>query len=566
MVRSMLKIMLPKERWAYLGFIALTAISGFVELTSVISIVPYISYLSGNEVKPTNGIYEWFWNLGQFSDKGTFSVSLGLFTIIAIGLSSIYLAAQNWLTFKFIFKMGGSLINRLYRLYVFQPYMFFLNRNSNELIRNIFVEMNRVIQGIYLPLNIIISRGFVVLILLGLLVYTDPVLALLSALVLGLGYLFVFLIVKKRLERTSKEAIASRQEAFSFAVESFMTIKDLKLYQQEGKFSERFRNLFDKSLRPETNQAIISVIPRFLIEFLTFGGIVLILLYLMGSAKDFASIIPVISVYAFSTYKMVPYLQQIYQSAVNIQFSRPSLDVLIRESSLPIKAKVLEKPSLNKTEGERDSGDIVLRDVSFQYPGMEKKVLDQINLEIKKNQVIGIIGKTGSGKSTLVDLILGLLQPTNGEIILDRSLIGYVPQQIILWDQSITRNIAFTIAGEQVNQELLEESVKTANLYNFIKNDLPQQWETKVGDRGVRLSGGQRQRIGLARALYRNPSILILDEATSALDNETEALVMDALNALGGKKTIIMIAHRLSTLDRCDAVYEVTGGKLEKVR
>lgn len=560
-MKALLQFLTHKEKVSILIFLGFSLIAALAEMVSVLSLVPFISHLSNPEVLPNSFIYTWFWNTFDFREMGAFSFAMGVVTITALGLSAAFLSFFFWLAFRFIFKMGSSLSTRLFDLYLRQPYSFFLKKNSTELIKNTMIEMNRVIHGVLLPINMILSRGLVVFILICVMVATDPLLALVSLGVLGLAYLLVFTIFKKKLLVSAKIALKYREESLKMATEIFASIKELKLYELTEQSSELFRKTFSRSIKPESHQATIGVLPKYLIEFITFGGIILILLYLIGQSMNFSSIIPTISVFAFSTYKLIPYLQQLYQASVTIRFSLPSLLAVTREMGLLRNHNSRVRFVPNHVQ----EGTVSIRDVSFSYGADRPIVLEKLNLEIQPKTITGIVGITGSGKTTLIDLILGLLNPLAGEIVVYTQKIGYVPQQIVLWDDTIARNIAFTGPDEALDENLLWKVAKMSQLLDFVQ-ELPEGFLTKVGEKGLRLSGGQRQRIGLARALYREPSLLILDEATSALDQETEKTVLNSILDTQGNKTIIMIAHRLTTLEKCDQIYEVKEGHLERVR
>ena len=315
--------------------------------------------------------------------------------------------------------------------------------------------------------------------------------------------------------------------------------------------------IFAKS---QATYKIINVLPRFLVEIVSFGGILLILLYIMFQTGTFINALPIITLYVFAAYRLMPAMQKIYGSITQLTFIGPSVDSLYNDFK--------NLKSLNANEEDQNilsfNENITLKNVNFNYPETSKKALKDINLSIPCKSTVGLIGATGSGKSTTIDIILGLLEPQNGTLEVDghiitqqnlrswQNSIGYVPQHIYLMDNSVATNIAFGIDPKEIDQKAVEKAAKIANLHDFVTNELPKKYQTIIGENGSRLSGGQRQRIGIARALYHNPKVLILDEATSALDNETEKLVMDAIYKLNKKITVILIAHRLNTVKNCD--------------
>jgi ABC-type multidrug transport system fused ATPase/permease subunit len=301
-----------------------------------------------------------------------------------------------------------------------------------------------------------------------------------------------------------------------------------------------------------------------------FGGIILLILYLMTLKGNFINSIPIISLYVFAGYRLMPALQQIYRSLIQIRYSGPAVDLLTNN------LKNLNSPKVNQyTDSLKLNKCIELKNINFTYPNSSRKALEDVSMIIPAKSFIGLIGSTGSGKTTIVDIILGLLDPQKGHLEVDgtrinreniqawQRSIGYVPQHIYLSDDTVAANIAFGVETENINYDDIERASRIANLHEFVANELPNQYQTEVGERGVRLSGGQRQRIGIARALYHNPEVLILDEATSALDNLTERAVMEAVNNLNDNITVIIIAHRLTTVKKCDKIFHLEKGKLK---
>ena len=307
-----------------------------------------------------------------------------------------------------------------------------------------------------------------------------------------------------------------------------------------------------------------------MLEAIGFGGIILMILYKMTQAGSLINALPIISLYVFAGYRLMPALQQAYASFTQLSFISPSLDKLYDD------LKSLKPHNYSQDQGTLSlNKTISLKHIYYNYPGTSRSALKDISLTINAKSIVGFVGITGSGKSTTVDIILGLLEAQKGSLEVDGKVIGkqnsrswqrsigYVPQHIYLSDDTIAANIAFGVELKDINQDMVKKASKIANLHDFITDELPKQYETTIGERGVRLSGGQRQRIGIARALYHNPKVLILDEATSALDNQTEKAVMDAINNLSKNITIILIAHRLSTVKNCDTIFLLDKGQLQ---
>jgi ABC-type multidrug transport system fused ATPase/permease subunit len=408
--------------------------------------------------------------------------------------------------------------------------------------------------------------------LVGLLVVISPGVALSAALGIGGTYALIFRFARRRLARHGEHQIAAHAARHRVASEAFGGIKDVKLMGLESRYGELYETPSREFVEAVAMGQIIGELPRFFLEAIAFGGLVLIVLgLLILQEARLAEVLPMLGVFGFAVLKIFPSIQQIYHSLSSMRFAAPIITKLYAEladnAHLPA-SRTAPVPPLSITRT------LDLENVHFAYPAAGRTALDGLSLSIMANTTVGIVGGTGAGKTTAVDIILGLLSPDSGRIMVDgvplgpdtlrswQSTIGYVPQQIFLSDDSVAANIAFGLQPDARDMAMIERAARLAELHDFVTRDLPQGYDTKVGERGVRLSGGQRQRIGIARALYRDPSVLILDEATSALDNLTERAVMDAVTNLAHAKTIIMIAHRLTTVRACDTIFLLENGKL----
>jgi ATP-binding cassette, subfamily B, bacterial PglK len=464
-----------------------------------------------------------------------------------------------------------SIGKRLVEGYLHQPYSWFLNRHSADLGKTILSEVSVVIDNGMLPLLILLSQSTVALALLILLIIVDPLLALSVGVVLGLAYAGIFVVMSGWLKRLGQARIKANQARYTAVSEAFGAAKEVKVGGLEQAYIQRFSKPAEIYAKGQATAQIIAQLPRFALEAVAFGGMLLVMLYLMTKSGSFAVALPIIALYAFAGYRLMPALQQIYGAFTQLRFAGPALDAL-------------HKDLINLEEADGQQGHltplpltqaITLNQVSYCYPNAPQPALKGIDLTIPAHSTVGFVGATGSGKTTTVDVILGLLEPQEGHLSIDgqpitaanrrqwQRAIGYVPQHIYLADDSVAANIAFGVNAKDIDQQAVERAAKIANLQEFVVNDLPNGYATTVGERGVRLSGGQRQRIGIARALYHNPQVLILDEATSALDNLTEQAVMEAVNNLGHDITIILIAHRLSTVRQCDQIYLLERGEVK---
>ena len=444
-----------------------------------------------------------------------------------------------------------------------------LDHHSADIGKNILSEVSTVISSGITPIIEIIAKSIVVIAIITLLVITDPMLALIIGLSLGGAYLLIFIFIRNFFKKVGKRRYLNNQLRFKTVVEAFGAAKEVKVKGLEKIYTQRFSGPAYIYAQSNASAQIFAQLPRFILEAITFGGVLLMILYFMKQSGSFNLVIPILSLYVFAGYRLMPALQRIYSSFTQLTFVGPSLEKLYED------IKNLQSFDTNISQDKLlFNKSITLKNIHYNYPNSSRTVLKNINLEIPIKSTIGLVGATGCGKTTTVDIILGLLEAQKGNLEIDGKIItkknirswqrniGYVPQHIYLSDDTIESNIAFGEENKNINQEAVEKASKIANLHNFVSDELPHKYLTKIGERGVRLSGGQRQRIGIARALYHNPQVLILDEATSALDNQTEKAVMDAVNNLNKDKTIILIAHRLSTVKNCDTIFLLDKGQL----
>ena len=389
--------------------------------------------------------------------------------------------------------------------------------------------------------------------------------------VIGGAYVLIYYLLRIILDQIGRERLSANESRFKSINESFGASKEIKVAGLEQTFINRFSNSSLTYAKHQASAQLINSLPRFIIEAIVFGGMLLLVAYIILKLGNFSNALPIITLYAFAGYRLIPSLQQIYIASVALKFSKAPIDALYND------LKNLNVSNSNHNQDQEIlpfNKSITLKQIHYNYPNSSRKVLDNINLTIDAKKTVGIVGSSGSGKTTTVDIITGLLEPQKGTIEIDgevitkknvkawRRSIGYVPQHIHLNDDSIAANIAFGVDFKNINYQSVEKAAKAANLHEFVENKLPGKYQTIIGEQGVRLSGGQRQRIGIARALYHNPKVLIFDEATSALDNQTEETIIKELYNLRKDITIIMIAHRLNTLKDCDIIFKLENGKI----
>ena len=547
-----------------------------LETLGVASILPFMHVVSNPELVQENRWFSIVYDELGFSSTDSFLLFLGLVALGMIMLNNSFSALTTWLMHRFAWNQNHRLSTRLLERYMDRPYSFYLSRNTAGLSKNILSEVNSVIQGIVLAALRFVCRLLVALLIIGLLAVVDPRLALIVGSVLGGAYALVYILVRKRQRRLGRERFLQNGSRFQVAGEALSGIKELKILGRERSFLRRFRIPSGRYCSVSASNQVVGSLPKYALETIAYGGVLLIVLYSLRFSGDIRDMLPVLSLYVFAGYRLMPSLNEIFTTAVQIRFNQPALnhlhgDLMGYQSGREISANRVKEeteriplPLLNA---------LVLRDVSFVYPNAELASLESVDLTITPHQVVGFVGETGAGKTTLVDIILGLLTPTKGDLEVDGEPLrgerllrwqrscGYIPQVIFLSDDTIRANIAFGVPIEAVDNEAVKRAAHVAQIDDFIAS-LPEGYDTVVGERGVRLSGGQRQRIGIARALYHDPDVLVMDEATSSLDGATEAAVMEMIHHLGKLKTLIVIAHRLSTVRACDVIYLLQDGKI----
>jgi len=573
-LNNLLSLLTSPERKRAGVLMGMTMVMAFLDMLGVASILPFIAVLATPELVQTNiALSTAFTTSHEIGIRTTeqFLFALGVLVFLLLVASMAFKALTTYAQIRFALMREYSIGKRLVEGYLHQPYSWFLNRHSAELGKTILSEVSTVISNGMLPLITLMAQSMVAVALLILLIIVDPLLALSVGLVLGLAYTGIFAVVSGWLKRLGQAGIKANQERFTAVSEAFGAAKEVKVGGLEQAYIERFAKPAEIFAKGQANASVIAQLPRFALEATAFGGMLLVILYLMVKSGSFAAALPIIALYAFAGYRLMPALQQIYGAFTQLRFAGPALDALYKDliSLQASNAQHGHASPLVLTEA------IQLNQVSYRYPNTPQYALKSVDLSISAHSKVGFVGATGSGKTTTVDVILGLLEPQKGALKIDgqpitavnrrqwQRAIGYVPQHIYLADDSVAANIAFGVNPEDIDQQAVERAAKIANLHEFVSNDMSQGYATTVGERGVRLSGGQRQRIGIARALYHDPQILILDEATSALDNLTEQAVMEAVNNLGHNITIILIAHRLSTVRQCDQIYLLEQGEVK---
>lgn len=550
--------------------ILLMFIMAIFDVVGVASIMPFMAVLANEEMVRTNRVLAAVYNGLGFTSSQSFLFFLGLVVFATLVISLSIKAMTTYFQTRFTLMREYAISCRLIEGYLHQPYSWFLNRHSAELGKSILSEVGVVMYNAMLPMMNVIAQGTLTIALLILLLVMDPRLALVVGFVLSAAYFGIYRTLRSYLARIGGERVKANEGRFKMVSEAFGAVKEIKIGGMERVFQERFKQPAKVYARHQTSSMVMAYLPRFFLEAIAFGGLLLVMLYLMADGGGLESALPIIALYTFAGYRLMPAIQQIYQGAAQLRYAEPTLDALHKDlAGLQLPASYAEDiVGLELTKA------IYLKNVSYTYPGAQGAALQNLDITIPVHSTIGLVGETGSGKTTTVDLVLGLLEANSGSLYIDdvtidasnrrawQKSIGYVPQHIYLADDSIAANIAFGQSPDEIDLNAVQNAATISNLHEFVVNELPDAYATRVGERGIRLSGGQRQRIGIARALYFQPKLLVLDEATSALDTVTEQAVMDAVHNLGQSITIIIIAHRLNSVRDCDQIYVLEAGRV----
>lgn len=544
----------------------LSLLMALAEMLGVVSIMPFLSVLARPGVIQENPWLQGLYDQMGFTQPRSFIIALGSVSIVLVVASSAFKTITQHILNRFVHLLRHSISSRLMARYLAQPYEFFIDRNSAELSKTILAEVDMVMSNLIQPFAQVIVQAIVVLAMLSLVFAYNPLTALAIVAVVSSLYGVIYLLVRRRLKRIGTEMVEANRQRYQTCNEALQGIRDIKITHAEPAYLQSYQHASRTQARHMATSETLSQSPLYLVEATGYTGLILIALTLLIQSGDVAHVLPALGLYGFAAYRMLPAAQIMYRGFARLKFASATLDNLHRDILLPPPPIVTaaESPIVPRQE-------IRLSGIRYAYPSApHKQVLKDFDLIIPVNTSLGIKGRSGAGKSTIMDILLGLLAPQSGTLSVDgqpitaenlpawQAAIGYVPQHIYIADASVAANIAFGIPLEQIDMQAVQQAARAAHIHDFVINELPHGYATPVGDRGIRLSGGQRQRVGIARALYRDPPVLLMDEATSALDNETEAAINTSIRNLSGKKTIVVIAHRQASLQACQSVVYLT--------
>ena len=554
-------VLRPSERRSLSGVFALIFIGTILETLSVGLMIPVLSVIASDERE----ISLFFLTIEpSFNKIQLIQLAVGSMLAVYV-IKNVFLAISTWVQRGFLTRVTSRIAAQMLEVYIRQPYAFHLKKNSSSLIRNT-QDAQLLIAGGVEPMLTILTEGLVALALFSVLVAVEP---LGTVCVVGvlLGATFVFQkYFDQKLQRWGTLRQIQKGAIIQTIQQGLSAVKDVQVLGREEWFVNEHREhqALDANLLRRINT--VQVIPRLWLEVMAIAGLVGLVVIMLATRKDIDSIIPTVGLFAATSFKVLPSINKLVNSRQALKVSRSTIETIHHDLGLPVSISPKDYDLNFRFEK------VTVDRLEFKYEQAEKSVLSNIYLSVVAGEAVGFVGQSGSGKSTLIDLMLGLLSPQSGSVLINgqdisqvksawQKSIGYIPQTIFLMDDSLRRNIAIGIADNEIDEVAVREALKSAQLEDFVAS-LPEGLDTVVGERGVRLSGGQRQRIGIARALYHRPSVLVLDEATSSLDTETEHEVMKAVQALQGDKTVIIVAHRLSTVEYCDRLYRLDAGRI----
>jgi len=561
-VRIVWNLFTRKDRVAFIRIVLMVIVGMFLETISLGIVVPIIGILTQDDYQQK---YPFIVDIfGELSREELISAVMVAMVLIYI-VRSLFLFWSLWIQKGFSASVSGRLSQSLFAIYLRQPYMFHLQRNSSTLMRNAKNATSVVTCGVD-PFMVLLTDGLVAIAMFTLLIYVEPIGTIAVLLVFGLSTSTFQRLTRRRIDSWGHQVDHHETKILQHLQEGFGGAKDVKILGRENEFLSQHEKHLKRSIRISRVYNVILTLPRSFMEIITIVGLCLLVVSMVVRGRELSEIVPVLGLFAAAAFRVMPSINRLLMATQTLIFNRSIIAAVYRDFQLdaPDRGKyVKNSPFANSLE---------LHDVSFQYPTAARASLQNVSLVVRRGEAVGFVGPSGAGKSTLVDVILGLFAPTAGEVRVDghniqenlrnwQNQIGYVPQSIYLTDDTLRRNVAFGLSDENIDDKLVAEAIRLAQLDAFVES-LPDRLETVVGERGVRLSGGQRQRIGIARALYHNPSVLVLDEATSSLDTPTEHGVMQAVQALQGTKTVIIVAHRLSTVEYCDRLYRIEDSRI----
>jgi ABC-type multidrug transport system fused ATPase/permease subunit len=564
MWRALRDLLVRREKFWLIVTLGMTITNSFFEIAALAVLLPLTNQLLGGDSKSIGFLED------LFPDSTTDASRL----LVIVAVVILVYVVKNLFSLTLVYvqqRLGAAIANRLvqhlFTVYISRPYGFHLRTNSSLLIRNVQENSASLLAYVISPILTILTDLSVALAMLGLLLYIEPGGTAATVVVFLLGTWLFLRLTRSLTDRWGEVRNQARQDATKALLQGLGGVKEIKLAGREAAFLDEHRVHQHRSQRATYLFATFQQFPRAVFETLAFLGVGVLVVVLLAAGRPASDAVGVLAIFAGAAFRILPSLQRVTGSFQSISFGQSMVHSVYHD----LREEPHVGPEVVPTKPIAFSS-LQLQDVTFAYEAAHREALSNITLHVAKGEYVGVIGSSGAGKSTLIDVLLGLLHPNSGELLVNgtnvagditawQRVVGYVPQEIYLLDDSIRRNVALDIRDDRIDDTAIEEALRAAQLWEFVMS-LPDGLDTETGERGVRLSGGQRQRLGIARALYRNPQVLVFDEATSALDSQTESEVVDAIERLRGERTVIIVAHRLSTVRHCDTLYMLESGRI----
>lgn len=567
----------PRERKLFFVLMVAMVFVAFAELIGLSAVFVLLGLISEPENVTDASFLGWVYNALGFASIRSFQIAMAFAVLLIVILSLVVKAAGLYAIIYFAAMRGFSLSARLIVSYMRQPYAWFLTKNSSDISHRTLTEVERTTSLVIIPGLKLLSNAILAIAVICFLIVVDPIVSLLSAALLCVGYGLVYFSLRGQLRMAGEEITAQGAARYRLVNEIAGGFREVKIQGLEDHYEARYKTAAYRFALAVSRMQLMGQLPRFALEGLAFGILLmLIFILLLKNDGNFLTAIPTLGIFAYAVLRLLPALQQIYHGFTSLRSNHASLDLIHRDlmEAETTLAQTRDRTFKDTSAAKQVTKSLDLEKISFKYSSSDKPILNEVSISIPAKSTIGLVGGTGAGKTTLVDILLGLLAAESGEVRADgepitqenmhawQRAVGYVPQTIYLTDDTMAANIAFGVPVDDIDMDAVKRAARLAALHDYVEQELPEGYDTVVGERGVRLSGGQRQRIGIARALYNEPSVLVLDEATSALDNITERVVMEAIASLRDNKTIILIAHRLTTVKDCDNIFLMEKGKV----
>ncbi len=571
-IKTILSVLDKKAKRQYIWLQLVFFVSAFFQVAGIASIGPFISILSNPDIIHSNEILSSLYlNLG-FKTDTQFIFAVALASLVMILTSNTVAGFTKWLTFRFSVSIGSSLQQKIYKNFLFKDYLFHKTENYNKKIATVAAQVPRFVYMLFQPFLLLTSQLFIVLLILIGLLIMDPLLAFIAGGLIGGSYLLTYVVLRQKLAYHGAVISEKNDRVQSILSESFIGIKDVKLDSLESRYIERYNSINVRGLKSQAFIALSGELPRFVIESISFGAILILALVLLTTQDDIRSVVPILSIYALAGYKLLPTMQQIYKALSSLS-GHGSVAKIIRKN---LTSTSFDPASVSDSPSPMEIHQVQLSNAEFAYGREGTPAVQNVSLTLNRGEIYSLVGHSGSGKSTLADIILGLLKLRSGDLIVNdkvlsdqelgsfRKKVGYVAQTIFILEDSVINNVAFGVPEDQIDMDRVKQALTLANADEFV-DELPSGIHSNLGQDGKLLSGGQRQRIGIARALYKQTDLLVLDEPTSALDMESEYKLMKTLNSLKKDLIILVISHRPASIKMSDKIILMSAGQLEDI-